>query len=155
MANNAGHSASNVLKQGWAKIHGAGEVIRGNVNTFADDVTGTKNPQDAATTEAGVREFETGKPNPSTGISGTNPPRGPPNASHPAQAPEFSAGATTGSSGRAPDLPPRQAAGTGPAPHLSGQAEMGQGGVTGQQTFDGTGSSGYAEQQPGMAGRKL
>jgi len=57
---NAGASAGNAIKEGWHKLHGIGEAIRGNVNTFADDVTNTDDTASKNVTEKGIEEMHTG-----------------------------------------------------------------------------------------------
>jgi len=59
-ASHAGQNAGNALKEGFAKLHGAGEMIRGNINTFADSVTNTDESKSRNVTEKGLNEMETG-----------------------------------------------------------------------------------------------
>ncbi|KAF2674132.1 hypothetical protein BT63DRAFT_3081 [Microthyrium microscopicum] len=59
-SSNAGGSAGNAIKSGLTKIHGLGEAIRGNVNTFADDVTHTDDTKSRAVTDRGMNELDTG-----------------------------------------------------------------------------------------------
>jgi hypothetical protein len=58
---NAGSKVSNLIKEGLTKFHGAGEAIRGNVNTFADNVTNTDDTRSRAEVERGINEMSTGK----------------------------------------------------------------------------------------------
>lgn len=60
-ASNAGGSAGNAIKEGITKIHGIGEAIRGNINTFADSITNTDETKSRNVTQRGVDELETGK----------------------------------------------------------------------------------------------
>merc|ERR1711981_942256 len=57
----AGGSAGNALKEGAAKIHGLGEAIRGNINEFADNATGSDPTKSRNIAARGVDEVETGK----------------------------------------------------------------------------------------------
>lgn len=50
-----------MIKEGLTKFHGAGEAIRGNVNTFADNVTNTDDTRSRAEVQRGVNEMSTGK----------------------------------------------------------------------------------------------
>ena len=43
------------------RLQGLGEVLRGNVNTFADSVTGTDESKSLGVTQKGEQEFGTGK----------------------------------------------------------------------------------------------
>jgi len=58
---NVGGSAGNALKQGITKIHGIGEAIRGNINTFADSITNTDETKSRSVTQKGTEEIQTGK----------------------------------------------------------------------------------------------
>jgi len=58
---NAGAKAGSAIKEGFAKFHGVGEAIRGNINTFADSATNTDSSKDRAIADRGEQEFATGK----------------------------------------------------------------------------------------------
>jgi len=60
-AHNSGAKAGNLVKEGAAKIHGIGEALRGNINTFADSATGTDSSKSRAVAERGEQEFATGQ----------------------------------------------------------------------------------------------
>ncbi|KAE9975320.1 hypothetical protein EG327_008497 [Venturia inaequalis] len=60
-ASTVGNDAGNVIKQTAAKIHGFGEAIRGNFNTFADSAVGTDSTKSRNVTERGMEEINTGK----------------------------------------------------------------------------------------------
>lgn len=60
-ASNVGGSAGNALKDGITKIHGIGEAIRGNINTFADSIAKTDETKSRNVTERGLDEINTGK----------------------------------------------------------------------------------------------
>lgn len=57
---NAGQQTGNVLKEGFAKVHGIGEALRGNINTFADSATNTDSTKSRAVAERGEQEFASG-----------------------------------------------------------------------------------------------
>ncbi|OCK80054.1 hypothetical protein K432DRAFT_298513 [Lepidopterella palustris CBS 459.81] len=61
-AGHSGESAGNALKKGVGMIHGAGEVIRGSINTFADSAVGSKegSAKNQAVVDRGVHEMNTG-----------------------------------------------------------------------------------------------
>jgi len=60
-ADRAGQSAGDPIKKGWATVHGAGEAIRGNINTFADSVAGTDSTKDRNVAARGEAEMDTGR----------------------------------------------------------------------------------------------
>jgi len=60
-ASQAGGTAGNAIKEGLTKFHGVGEAIRGNINTFADSVTGTDESKSRNVTDKGLDEIETGR----------------------------------------------------------------------------------------------
>ncbi|TID25244.1 hypothetical protein E6O75_ATG04449 [Venturia nashicola] len=60
-ASTAGNDAGNIIKESAAKIHGLGEAIRGNINTFADSAVGTDSTKSRNVTERGMEEINTGK----------------------------------------------------------------------------------------------
>ncbi|KAK3060887.1 hypothetical protein LTS18_007479 [Coniosporium uncinatum] len=60
-ANNAGANTGNALKEGIAKIHGMGEALRGNINTFADSATSTDSTRSERVASRGQEEMDTGK----------------------------------------------------------------------------------------------
>lgn len=57
----AGKNAGNLLKEGFTKIHGLGEAIRGNINSFADSATNTDSTKSSNVAARGIDEIETGK----------------------------------------------------------------------------------------------
>jgi len=59
-ASNMGGSAADAIKKGITKIHGIGEAIRGNVNTFADSITNTDETKSRTVTQKGMEEIQTG-----------------------------------------------------------------------------------------------
>jgi len=60
-AGNAGASAGNAIQNAFHKIHGAGEAIRGNINTFADSATHTDSSHSEAVTQRGLNEMDGAK----------------------------------------------------------------------------------------------
>ncbi|KAF2084984.1 hypothetical protein K490DRAFT_75467 [Saccharata proteae CBS 121410] len=58
---NAGESAGSGIKKAFASVHGAGEALRGNINTFADSAVGTHDAKNERIAERGVDEIQTGK----------------------------------------------------------------------------------------------
>jgi hypothetical protein len=89
---NAGASTGNAIKEGWNKLHvgalnlrneylaqsspsinqGAGEAIRGNINTFADSITNTDESASRNVTEKGINEMRTGQ-NQGAHVAGVTP----------------------------------------------------------------------------------
>ena len=55
--------AHNSFTEAWGKFHGTGEAIRGELNSFVDTLGGDSAGarRDAAVTEKGVKEMETGR----------------------------------------------------------------------------------------------
>jgi len=51
---------------------GVGEAIRGNINTFADDVTNTDDTRSKAVTDRGINEMRTGQ-NQGAHVAGVTP----------------------------------------------------------------------------------
>lgn len=60
-ASNVGDKAANTIKEGVTKIHGIGEAIRGNINSFADSITNTDGTKSRNATQRGMEEIQTGK----------------------------------------------------------------------------------------------
>ncbi|KAF2097186.1 hypothetical protein NA57DRAFT_77440 [Rhizodiscina lignyota] len=60
---NTGEKAGDAIKKAWGVVHGAGETIRGDINSFADSVTGTDKPHSKNHNIAarGIDEMETGR----------------------------------------------------------------------------------------------
>ncbi|KAF2154643.1 hypothetical protein K461DRAFT_319174 [Myriangium duriaei CBS 260.36] len=60
---NVGEQGAGALKDAWGKFHGAGEVLRGNLNGFVHGALGEheKSAADRAVTDKGTEEFKTGK----------------------------------------------------------------------------------------------